>query len=195
MTRSGTSDNPPLYDVSFDPTIEDQWFLDAPHDPDGNEIDPRTFTQGKRVVVSEGLVVPIGEPGAPLEFSFGAFDMPVVSARVGEVLEQLAPDDVQRIPVRIEGADGPYEILNVVTAIDCIDRDRTVGTVWTEADHRSDLAGEYRMIIELHLDSSRITSSRIFRVEGWEIALIVTEDVKAALEEIAPTGLQFQAAS
>ena len=45
------------------------------------------------------------------------------------------------------------------------------------------------------LETARIRDGRIFRVEGWTNALIVTGDVRAALEKERVTGLSYRLVS
>ncbi len=144
---------PRLYHSWFDSRDQDQWFLGDPHDPAGRMVYPESFTGGERVEVPDGLVVPVDNPGHPLDFSFGSFDMPVVTEPVGALLDRIAGADVQRIPVRVQGRSEPYEILNVVTVVDCIDRERTIGELWTEEDGDTDEVGGYRIVYELWLES------------------------------------------
>ena len=182
-----------LYKLQFDSEDAGQWFLEAPRTPEGSRVDPRIFTYGTPVETPDPLTVPVRDPGHELDFSFAAFDMLVVTGRVGALIEHVAPGDIQRIPVRVEPATGSFEILNVLPVIDCIDRDRTVGTFWTPDDGRPEKVGQYRMIIDLKLDSARVGGHDIFRVGGWDIAVIVTERLKDALQREHVTGLTYRA--
>lgn len=184
-----------LYRLWFDSRDQGQWFLGEPRDVSGREVDPFIFKGGERVDVPDGLVVPVDNAGHPLDFSFGSFDMPVVTEPVGALLDTLAAADVQRIPVRVEGRSEPYEILNVVTVIDCIDRDRTIGDLWTEEDGDPSDVGDYQGVYELWLDPGRVGGARIFRPAGWLSVVAVTEDVKLALEDAKVSGLSFKAIS
>lgn len=181
-----------LHRLLFDSRDQDQWFLGAPRDATGRELDPFIFMDGERLEVPDRLVVPIDNAGHPLDFSFGAFDMPVVTEPVAALLARIATADVQRIPVRVEGRSEPYEILNVVTVIDCIDRGRTVGALWTEEHGQPSKIGGYRTADELWLDPARIEDARIFRPAGWSIVMAVTDDVKLALEDAKVSGLRFK---
>ncbi len=186
---------PRLYRPWFDSRDRAQWFLGDPHDPAGRMVNPYGFTVGERVEVPDGLVVPVDNPGHPLDFSFGSSDMPVVTEPVGALLDGIASDDVQRIPVRVQGRTEPYEILNVVTVVDCIDRERTNGKLWTEEDDEPSKLGGYRTVYELWLDPDRIGAARIFRLAGWLVVMAVTEDMKLALEDAGVSGLTFKAIS
>ncbi len=187
-----------LYRLWFDSRDRAQWFLGDPKDASGREVHhPYTFTRGQRLEVPDGLVVPVDNAGHALDFSFGSFDMPVVTEPVGALLDAMAAAGVQRIPVRVEGRSERYEILNVVTVIDCIDRDRTIGDLWTEEDCDPEEDGDaeeiggYRMVFELRLDPGRVGGARIFRPAGWLGVVAVTEDVKLALEDAKVTGLSL----
>lgn len=183
------------YSIRFDETDKDQWFLDAPRDQTGTQLDPRWFTAGEPVQAPAGLTVPVNEPGHPLDVSFASFDMIVTSRRVADVIEQIAPEDIQRIPVTVESTDGHFEILNVVATVDCIDGERTIGDVWPQAGPRPEKAGQWRMIVELRLDPGRVTSHHIFRVRGWEIAVVVSARLRDELERIRATGLVYDKVS
>lgn len=109
--------------------------------------------------------------------------------------------------------DGRYEALNVLSRIDCIDRERTVAHVTVEGDpphvEKGTLASlasllerEPDMRLDRHvgprdmrLKPAGIEGPRIFRVVGWDLWPVVTEDVKAALEEIDATGLDYRLVS
>ncbi len=184
-----------FYRPWFDSRDRAQWFLGDPHDVAGREVDPFVFTVGERVEVPDGLVVPVDNPGHPVDFSFGSFAMPVVTEPVGALLESVAAADVQRIPVRVQGRSEPYEILNVVTVVDCIDRERTNGKLWTEEDDEPSKLGGYRMVFELWLDPDRIGGAQIFRLAERHVVMAVTEDVKLALEDAGVSGLTFKAIS
>ena len=79
--------------------------------------------------------------------------------------------------------------------VDCIDRERTIGELWTEEDGDTDEVGGYRIVFELWLDPDRIGDVQIFRPAGWLLVMAVTEEVKLALEDAGVSGLTFQAIS
>lgn len=63
---------------------------------------------------------------------------------------------------------------------------------WTKEDGRPEKVGEYRMFTKLSLDPKKATGHKIFRVQGWQIALIVEEEVKESLEQRKASGIVFQ---
>lgn len=184
-----------LYTLLFNEEDRGQWFLGVPVGLSGKMTNPWVFTEGKRVIPDEQLIVPVSHPGHSLDLSFAAFDVPIVTERTAELLSRMCPKSIQRIPVTVESQDEPFEILNFLTAADCIDERRTKGTKWTLADGEPDKVGQYRMITELRVVPAETEYSCAFRVAGWKIALIVSGDVKAAMEEANISGLAYELVS
>lgn len=170
-----------------------RWFLQAPVDPTGAEVDPRLFTAGAPVAVAGPLSVRVRQAGHPLDFTLADFDMPVVCCGTGELLSQLAPGDVQRVPVRVDGREEPYEILNVVTRRQAIDERRSVITRWTEEDGWPEKLGQYFMVSRLAIEPEAAAGAGIFRLTGWEIAVVVSDTVRRALLAHEVTGVKFEA--
>jgi Immunity protein family (Imm11) len=80
----------------------------------------------------------------------------------------------------------------VTTTIKCVDENESDITWWTEADERPDKIGQYRMITKLKIVPDLVQESQMFRVEGWEIALVISETVKVALEKRGVAGIRFE---
>jgi hypothetical protein len=73
-----------------------------------------------------------------------------------------------------------------------LDENRSQFTKWTVNDHRPDLAGEYRMVVNLKVVGSAIPSdAHIFRIKGWLVGLIVSDKVKRAMELAGCLGAKF----
>jgi hypothetical protein len=158
----------------LDSTVADLWFLGEPLGPDGSEIDARRFTESEPFgPVAQPLVLPIAQAGRAARLTFAAFDMPVVDKALAESFALAAGDDIELVPAVAE--DGTeLMIANVLQRVDCLDESRTVGDKWTERDGRPDKVGEYRTIVRLFIDPSR-ADHEIFRVSGWEVALVVSD--------------------
>jgi hypothetical protein len=45
---------------------------------------------------------------------------------------------------------------------------------------------------DLRIDPSKVGDAKVFRTEGWDIVLIVSEDIKQALERMKATGVKFK---
>ncbi|WNG22201.1 hypothetical protein F0U63_26535 [Cystobacter fuscus] len=108
------------------------------------------------------------------------------------MFREMAPNDVQLFPVEVEGQADPYYILNVTREIRCID-DAACEEVqyFTQDDVRSDLAGQYRSVIGLRIDTSKVAEARVFRLWGYYHPIIVDVGIKEALERTGISGGRF----
>ena len=185
----------PYFDLFDDVDIPGRWHLDDPVDPRGQEIPTWQFVRGEPAHVDARLRIPLYVPGRPLDFSLlASTTLPVVHSRVAAVFAELAPGDVQLIPVDVDGQSEPYVLLNITRVVKCID-DEASDEVrhWEPGDDRPDKTGQYRSVRGLRIDPSRVGDARVFRTWGWSPALILSGEVKQALERMGATGAKFEA--
>jgi hypothetical protein len=203
------------FELEDDLSLESRWHLSWLSDSRGRRIDGREFAYGRPVDLGPPLkaflwndddVIDTEPPlrvslyqekkGPPLDFTYSNEEMPVVTSRVGSLLASVAANDIQRIPVRVESREEWYEIINITTRIDCIDRDKSI-VKWFEPGNnvRPDLAGQPESVSRLVISPDRVIARHMFRVEGWTIALIVSDVVKMALEEHDVSGVRFRQVS
>jgi hypothetical protein len=82
--------------------------------------------------------------------------------------------------------------LNSLRVVRCLDEQYSEFLKWTKEDHRADLAGQYRQVTKLALRASAIPAdAHFFRIEGWTVALVVSELVKTAMESVGCLGAKF----
>nr|WP_224240944.1 DUF1629 domain-containing protein [Hyalangium gracile] len=163
-------------------------------DPRGPEVDVWQFERGSRIDVEGRLRVPVDRPGKSLDFSMTPVGgAPVVHARVASLLASMAPTDVQLVPVEIEGQTEEFFILNVTRVVKCID-DKASGEVqyWKPEDGRPEKTGKYRAVHGMRIDPSKVGDAKVFRPWGWMGALLVSEEIKEALERSGATGTKFK---
>lgn len=178
--------------LSDNERFADRWFLDEPLATSGEEIDAREFTYGCPYA---GLVprdIPIQQVGREVQFNLAAFDMPVASQDVAQLVEQIAAREVESFAVTIGSSISGYAILNAVWREACVDEQRSRVMWWKPEDGRPDKVGKYRMVSDLTIDAARTHDRHIFRVEDFEIALIVSEEIKVRLEELSDLGVVFR---
>ncbi|NMO21354.1 hypothetical protein HPC49_00915 [Pyxidicoccus fallax] len=170
------------------------WDLGDPLGANGQEVDdPYVFREGHPVHIQERLTIPVDEPGRRLEFcTAGLGAAPIVHVRVASLFAELAPNDVQLIPVDVQGQPDQYLILVATKCIRCID-DAASDEVryWKPEDGQPERVGYYKSVIGLRIDPTKVGDARVFRTWGWDIALIVSEDIKQALERAKVTGAKF----
>ncbi|HYO69610.1 MAG TPA: DUF1629 domain-containing protein [Archangium sp.] len=181
------------FDLSDDVYIPGRWQLDQPVDGQGQEMWTWLFVRGEPTRVEGRIRIPIYVPGNALDFSLLAgVSIPVVHPRVAAVFAELASGDVQLIPVDVDSQTEPYVLLNITRVVKCID-DETSNEVhyWKPEDGEPEKVGRYRSVLGMRIAPSKVGDARVFRTWGWSPAIIVSEDIKAALECIGVTGTKF----
>lgn len=174
--------SPMHYRLTQNLSVTNRWYLQAPVTEAGITLDPRIFVAGEWVAIDEPLRIGVRQVGVPLDFTLADFEVPVVRKALGVALQAIVHDHIQRIPIKVDGEEGDFEILNVLKIADSLDHARSTITYWAEADRRPDKIGQPRMIIDLTVDPSRAAGSEIFRLLGWRIALIVSDRVAEVLK-------------
>lgn len=188
--------------IHFDPNLRSQWFLDTPISNSGDEW--AFWRLRGNVLGNDDLKVwrtKVIRSGQTLPFSFAGFDVPIVDRQVGQLITEEAPGQVQLLPLEIEKTDdgvlhSGYFILVATKAVRCVDERRSDFIKWEVNDNRPDKVGEYRMISKLSLDSSLIPHDlKIFRIQGWQQALIVSESLAKSLRNCVELGIHFESVS
>ncbi|WNG22094.1 hypothetical protein F0U63_19950 [Cystobacter fuscus] len=158
----------------------------------GEMFDVWRFNDGRRLNIEHPIRISVEPAGVALEFSH-ALGIPIVHRRVVSLFERLdLLDEVQFIPVEVEGHAGPYFILNALQIIRCIDDARCEEVFyWQPEDGQPERVGQYKNVRGLKVDPVKIGSANIFRPWGWDGILIVSEYVKVAMDEEGITGTDF----
>ncbi|WIG97935.1 DUF1629 domain-containing protein [Myxococcus sp. SDU36] len=184
-----------FFKLSDDMELQGRWLLGDPTDSQGQEVDDIwQFTNGCHVQVEARLKIPIYHPGSPLDYSLaGVGSSPIVHERIAKIFAELAPDDVQLIPVDVAGQPEPYCLLVATRLIRCIDDNASEHVqYWKPEDGRPEKVGKYRGVLGMRIDSAKVGGAKVFRTWGWKIALIVSEDIKEALERAGARGCRFK---
>ncbi|ATB34816.1 hypothetical protein CYFUS_000223 [Cystobacter fuscus] len=159
------------FELTDDLYIPERWDLDAPLDERGQRLAESLFTAGEPVTCEGPLRLPLrAYDGVALDFTEAGVGIPVVSARLAAVFAERASRDTQLLPVQVEAHPEPFFLLVCTRRAE-----------WEEPSHR---AGPPR------LDFTRVGDAQVFRARGWQ-TLLVTEELKQALEAVGGTGLRF----
>lgn len=192
--RRGLTPATRFFDLHDDFRAPDRW---EPGDPQGLDDkvvgDVWMFTAGHPVAVDGPMHIPNEVRRSPLDFSLaGAGLTPVVHPRVAAVFQRLAPEDVQLLPVTIEGQAEPYFLLVATRLIRCVDEAACVEVMhYGPSDGVPARVGQYRSVRGLRIDPTQVGRARVFRPWGWPVTLVVSEVVKEALEKEGITGARF----
>jgi hypothetical protein len=181
-----------FFKLADDVNVPHRWHLDTPTDSQGLKVDDAQFTIGGPVPIQKRLSVPVEIAGKPLDFTEANVGVPVVHVRVASLFAELAPGDVQLISVDVEGQPDQYLILVATRLIRCIDEQASRIQLWTHEDGLPDMVGKYFSVRDLRIDRATVGRAQVFRPEGWTVALIVSGEIKDALERMGATGVRFQ---
>lgn len=179
------------YELYDDVYVPHRWHLATPTDAQGREVDDWQFSEGRPLQIEGRLKVPVEHTGRPLDFSEAGIKIPVVHVKVASVFAELAPQDVQFISVDIEDEPDQYLILVAIRCIRCIDEKASKVQFWKPGDGLPEKVGKYYAVDDMRIDRTKVGTARVFRPEGWLGSLIVSGDIKDALERVGSTGMKF----
>jgi hypothetical protein len=181
-----------FFKLNDDVYVPHRWHLDTPIDSRGRKVFDWDFKRGTPVQIKGRLKIPIEIAGRPLDFSEAGIGVPVVHVKVASMLAELAAGDVQLIPADIEGHPEQYLVLVAIRLIRCIDEEASEVSFWTPEHGVPDKVGQYMGVDRMRIDKARVGNAKVFRPEGWEVVLIVSEEIKDALERMGATGTRFE---
>lgn len=182
------------FDLSDDITASGRWELGTPIDGNGQEIWRWDLVRGEPIQLVSPIRIPVRRPGTPLSYSLADVGtVPVLHVKLAKIFSDLAPHDVQLFPVEIESQPDQYVLLNATRALDCIDEDRSAEVRrWTVEDGIPEKVGQYAAVYGMRIDPSKVGTTKVFRTWGWWTPLIVSEDIKTAIERASAPGACFK---
>lgn len=176
------------FDLVDDMSSLKRWHVGEIILPNGTTPD---LVRGIKLTVPEPLSANVHHTGRVLEYCLTSFGVPIATKSLANTITAIVGPDVQCIPITISGQSG-LMVLNALRLIRCIHEQQSEFIKWTKKDHRPDLAGKYRSVPKIVLDRSAIPpDAHFFRIQDWEIALIVSETVKDAMERVGCFGAKF----
>jgi hypothetical protein len=181
-----------FFELADDVMVQNRWHLAMPRNTRGVKVDDYEFWRGTPVHITSRLTTPIEIVGKPLDYTEAGLNIPVVHVRVASMFAELAPDDVQLIPVDVEGQPDQYLILVATRLIRCIDEKASRVELWTHEDGVPHKVGQYFSVRDMRIDKAKAGSAKVFRCEGWSSPLIVAGEIKDALERMGATGTRFE---
>lgn len=137
------------------------------------------------------LAVEVYRAGHQMDFTLTeAYGVPIVSAKMRKALGDLP--GVRFLNAKVEGEpSNAYFVMLIESAVDCVDESRSEFEQFTADDPvRPDKAGQYRAFFSLVLDKAKAGAAGrpIFRLARFEVAIIVNDDVKKAIEKAGISG-------
>ncbi|AFE03587.1 hypothetical protein COCOR_00601 [Corallococcus coralloides DSM 2259] len=172
-----------------------QWYVATPVPASGGSFnEPWMFGEGHPLPDPGLIKARVRNPGQKRAFVFAGVERtPIVSEAVADVFRTHAPGDVQLFPVTVEGESERYFVVNAARTVDCIDEARCREVQhYAEDDPFPEYAGEYRWINGLRIDPARTDGAHVLRPKRFRTALIVSEEIKDALEGVGDLGVSFE---
>ena len=129
------------------------------------------------------------EEGELRDFNLTFNNIPLVSERFKRLLDPLVGSAVQFIGTELAGEK--LFVLNVLERCDAMDLDNCIVT----RRKRSGPSGEANAItgvINLRIDPARAAGRQIFRLEKWNIPIIVSEQIEQIAVKEGVTGVSFE---
>ncbi len=141
--------------------------------------DDYLFRKGKKIEIADELVTTNESWGKKFtDFHHGIAGAYYVNENFINCLKSVGEANYQLFPIKVLPDEKPYYILNILNVIDCVDKEKSKFTLWTESDERPDLLGEYYGFDRMILDRSKVPEGiHIFRVNGYDISAIVTREL------------------
>ncbi|WP_223641277.1 imm11 family protein [Corallococcus sp. EGB] len=140
------------------------------------------------------IKLPLDLEGESRDYAHAAFGTPVVNAKLAAIFQELASNEVELIPVEVDSHAGPYFILNALRTFPCIDTEASSEVAyWREEDGIPEKVGKLFSISGMRIDPSKVGDAKVFRPSEWKGSLIVSEDIKDAMERAGITGAKFEA--
>lgn len=178
---------PPYFSLRM--ADEERWTLTFDERfSEGTAVDVWAYRRCQLVPHTGAVPLRVYSHGKAVDYSPTPFGTIVVSRRFAEIAQSVASTDIQRIPAHLD-QPGEWEILNVLSCIDCISRERSV-IQYFPANHPT-RANDIRGVLKLVIDSRRALEHEIFLPTGWEVETIVSDKVRAALLAGGVTGVEF----
>jgi hypothetical protein len=147
--------------------------------------DDYLFRKGKKIDIDAELVTTNESWGKKYtDFHLGIGGAYHVNDKFINCMKGVGETNYQLFPIKVLPDEKPYYILNILNVIDCVDREKSKFTLWTEADERPDLLGEYYRFDKMVLDRSKIPEGvHLFRVYGYDIVAVITKELAQEFEK------------
>lgn len=141
--------------------------------------------------LTEHLSVLVSRHGNEMDFTLtSSHAVPIVSDRLKAALSNFS--GIKFIPVTLNGYLNEYFVMIIDDMVDCVDEVRSKYQKFEVNDPvRPDRAGSFRAFFSMVIDADKVIGIDILRVKRFEMAIIVSDNVKIALENSGVTGVEL----
>lgn len=130
--------------------------------------------------------------GRVYDWNWGLFLLPIIRSAIAEQLLEVAGADVELVPLEVPGVEEPMSVVNILSRPDCVDELRSAEVRrFTAADGDPERVGKYKWVGGLIVDPLRVGGANLFRVAGYEIAMVASRRFVDVARRAAWTGIDF----
>ncbi|MCW9715922.1 imm11 family protein [Avibacterium sp. 21-594] len=179
------------YRLSEDMEILNKWYLGEIND--SLYIEQWGFTMFPHYSIDKEMSVPIEIHGIKTDFTENlVYGVPILSPKAKDVL--LHYDIIfSAVNVLDNGRFFSTYYAIGVDIIDAIDEEKSKYIKYKKDDPvRPDREGDYKYFDKIVLNSSKIDGKHIFRIKGYSIYLVISEELKLRIESAGLTGFYFE---
>ena len=159
--------------------------LESLCDADGRPVDEATLVQCMPCHAPLPLRYEGGTRGLVHDWNWGQFLLPIIRDAIAGQLLELVGNDVEVLRVVVPSVDEPMSIVNILSRRDCVDE------LVSFAQRDRENPKKYRSVGRLTVDSVRVGDANLFRVAGYEIAMVASQRLVDAARQAAWTGIDF----
>ncbi len=147
--------------------------------------DESLFDIGKKINIEAELMTTNESWGKRYtDFHLGIGGTYYVNEKFINCLKAVGETNYQLFPIKVLPEEKPYYILNILNIIDCVDREKSKFTVWTEEDNRPDKLGKYFGFDKMVLDHSKVPDGvHLFRVFEYKIVAVASKELVQEFEK------------
>lgn len=177
--------------LTDDVEFSNRWYLAAVKGVDNWALFGGQIPDG----IPNPLEIETRRAGQPMDFTLtGGYMLPVVSTKLRAAIG--SPPGITFLEASLgKGAKGDLHYIMVIEPrVECVDESRSEFEVFTPDDPvRPDLAGEYSGFFKLVIDKMKAAASGqgIFRLARFDVAIIVSAQIKSSIEAAKCTGARF----
>ena len=145
-------------------------------------------------VLPDSLDINLVQDGPEIDFTLTEnYVVPIISQRLKEKL--MAVSNIRFVSVKPIGKKCIYTYFAMIVekVVDCIDEEKSKFEKFQNNDPiRPDMAGQYSAFFDMKIDKEKIEGLDIFRIENFEIAIVVSENIVNKLHSYGVRGIRFK---
>ncbi len=178
------------FDLTYEGFEGEQWGVSIPPIRPG-ETEWWDVWAFSRCETYTGPVPILGEeyegPERRTAFTWCSFNAFVVSQAMGKVMQSVAPESIQLVPLVIDDEpSGQWFILNVLDQVACIDH-KPSKVEWGVRDGKEKIISVYY----LEIDEQKAAGHHIFRLEEFPVQVLVSQEMADAMNQSGLDGFHL----